>query len=83
MPFTLFDNFNAIPECSAFATPWVFRWKVPAGQPVHVTIQIFDEDTFFDDEADLKPGSGNAINQRDRQVRQLDRRVGDRERPDR
>jgi hypothetical protein len=39
----------------------VFSRDVPANQPVTVKIQIFDSDTAFDDEADLKPGSGNAI----------------------
>ena len=35
---------------------------MPVGQPVHVRIQIFDEDLEFDDEADLKVGDGNSIN---------------------
>ena len=61
VPFQLFKNFNKIPECSA-KTPWVFSQQVPVGQPVHVRIQIFDEDLVFDDEADLKVGDGNAIN---------------------
>jgi hypothetical protein len=39
----------------------VFTVQVPAGQPVHVKIQGFDEDNFSDDEADLKTGDGNAI----------------------
>ena len=60
VPFRLFKNFEAISQCSA-RTPWVFSRQVPAGQTVHVKIQIFDTDTISDDEGDAKPGSGNAI----------------------
>jgi uncharacterized repeat protein (TIGR01451 family) len=35
---------------------------VPAGQPVHVNIDIFDADLISDDEADAKVGPGNSIN---------------------
>ncbi|HEX2455273.1 MAG TPA: hypothetical protein VHI99_16360 [Vicinamibacterales bacterium] len=61
VPLQLFKNFKKIPECQV-STPWVFSQQVPAGQPVHVRIQIFDTDTLFDDEADLKVGAGDAIN---------------------
>jgi hypothetical protein len=61
VPLQLFKNFKKIPECQV-STPWVFSQQVPAGQPVHVRIQIFDTDTLFDDEADLKVGDGDAIN---------------------
>lgn len=60
VPLQLFKNFNAASECGA-KTPWLFTRDVPAGQPVTVKIQIFDSDTAFDDEADAKPGSGNAV----------------------
>jgi hypothetical protein len=62
VPFQLFKNFDAVSECSGFKTPWVFTFKVPANQPVHVKIEIFDSDSFFDDDADLKPGDGDDIN---------------------
>ena len=58
-PFRLFQNFRAIDECGR--TPWVFTAQVPAGQPVHVKIQLFDEDLVFDDEGDAKPGDGKAV----------------------
>jgi hypothetical protein len=60
VPYQLFRNFDKASECGA-RTPWVFSRDVPANQPVTVKIQIFDSDTAFDDEADLKPGSGSAI----------------------
>lgn len=60
VPLQLFKNFTAISDCKA-KTPWVFTQQVPAGQPVHLKIQIFDEDTISDDEADLKVGDGDAI----------------------
>jgi uncharacterized repeat protein (TIGR01451 family) len=60
VPFRLFKNFDRVPDCSA-KTPWAFSRQVPAGQPVHVTIEIWDSDTIFDDQADAKPGAGNSI----------------------
>jgi len=60
VPLQLFKNFKRIPECQV-RTPWVFSQQVPAGQPVHVKIQVFDTDTIFDDEGDLKVGDGDAI----------------------
>jgi uncharacterized repeat protein (TIGR01451 family) len=60
-PFNLFKNFRAIDECRHAKTPWVFTADVPTNAPVHVKIQIFDEDLVFDDEADLKPGDGKSI----------------------
>jgi hypothetical protein len=60
VPFRLFSYFDRIAECSA-RTPWLFTQDVPAGQKVHVKIQVFDEDDLFDDEADLLIGDGNAI----------------------
>ena len=59
-PFQLFKNFNAISECGK-RTPWVFTQQVPAGQTVHVKIQLFDDDLAFDDEGDAKPGDGSAL----------------------
>ena len=60
VPLMLFRNFDRIPDCHV-KTPWAFSQQVPAGQPVHVKIQIFDTDAIFDDEADLKVGDGDAI----------------------
>lgn len=60
VPFQLFKNFSRISECSA-KTPWVFSRQVPAGQPVHVKIEIWDSDLQFDDPADAKPGDGDSI----------------------
>lgn len=60
-PFNLFKNFKAIDECRHARTPWVFTLDVPTNQPVHVKIQIFDDDLTSDDEADLKPGDGKSI----------------------
>jgi uncharacterized repeat protein (TIGR01451 family) len=60
VPFQLFKNFNKVPDCGA-RTPWVFARQVPAGQTVHVKIQLFDSDLISDDEGDAKPGDGNAI----------------------
>ena len=60
VPLRLFKYSDKIPDCHV-RTPWVFSQQVPAGQPVHVRIQIFDTDTIFDDEADLKVGDGDAI----------------------
>lgn len=60
VPLRLFRNFDRIPDCHV-KTPWAFSQQVPAGQPVHVKIQIFDTDAIFDDEADLKVGDGDAI----------------------
>jgi uncharacterized repeat protein (TIGR01451 family) len=61
VPFQLFDYFNRDSECSA-ATPWVFSQQVPASQPVHVTIEIWDKnEVLSDSEADAKPGSGLAV----------------------
>jgi uncharacterized repeat protein (TIGR01451 family) len=60
VPFQVFKNFTRVPDCSA-KTPWMFSQMVPAGQPVHVKIQIFDSDLVFDDEGDAKPGDGNAV----------------------
>ena len=60
VPLRLFRNFDRIPDCHV-KTPWAFTQQVPAGQPVHVKIDIFDTDTIFDDEADLKVGDGDAI----------------------
>jgi len=60
VPMQLFKNFKKIPECQV-RTPWTFSRSVPAGQPVHVKIQVFDTDAIFDDEADLKVGDGDAI----------------------
>ena len=60
VPLQLFKNFKKIPQCSK-RTPWDFTQLVPAGQPVHVRIQIFDADAVFDDEADLKVGDGDDI----------------------
>jgi uncharacterized repeat protein (TIGR01451 family) len=60
VPFQLFKNLSRIPECGS-PTPWVFSRDVPAGQTVHVKIQLFDSDLVFDDEADLKFGEGSAI----------------------
>ncbi len=61
VPFPLFSWFSKIPECTV-STPWVFTQMVPAGQPVHVHIEIWDFDTLFgDDEADLKVGDGNEL----------------------
>src|SRR5262245_34374429 len=57
VPFRMFKNFDRISECKV-RTPWTFTQNVPAGQSVHVKIQIFDKDTFSDDEADLKEGEG-------------------------
>ena len=61
VPFRMFKYFDAISQCSAFRTPWVFTYTVPAGQPVHVKIQIFDADFILHDHADLKPGDGDDI----------------------
>jgi uncharacterized repeat protein (TIGR01451 family) len=60
VPFRLFKNFDRVSDCST-KTPWIFSQQVPAGQPVHVTIEIWDSDTVFDDQADAKPGAGNSI----------------------
>ena len=60
VPLQLFKNFKKIPQCNQ-RTPWDFSQLVPAGEPVHVRIQIFDADQIFDDEADLKVGDGDAI----------------------
>jgi len=60
VPFRLFRNFDRVSDCSA-KTPWVFSQQVPAGQPVHVTIEIWDSDLHFDDQADAKPGAGKSI----------------------
>jgi uncharacterized repeat protein (TIGR01451 family) len=60
VPFRLFKNFDRVSDCSA-KTPWIFTQMVPAGSPVHVRIEIWDSDTAFDDQADAKPGSGDAI----------------------
>ncbi len=60
VPLQMFKNFNRIPQCKA-PTPWVFSQQVPAGQPVYVTIEIWDTDTVFDDQADAKPGDGLAV----------------------
>lgn len=60
LPFRLFSYFTSIPQCTA-RTPWLFTQLVPADEPVHVKIQIFDEDSLSDDEADLLIGDGNAI----------------------
>ena len=60
VPLMLFRNFDRITDCHV-KTPWAFSQQVPAGQPVHVKIQIFDTDAIFDDEADLKVGDGDAI----------------------
>jgi hypothetical protein len=60
VPLRLFRNFDRIPDCHV-KTPWAFTQQVPAGEKVHVKIQIFDTDTIFDDEADLKVGDGDAI----------------------
>jgi hypothetical protein len=60
VPLRLFRNFDAISDCHV-KTPWAFSRQVPVGQPVHVKIQIFDTDTIFDDEADLKVNDGDAI----------------------
>jgi uncharacterized repeat protein (TIGR01451 family) len=60
VPFRLFKYGDKISQCGA-ETPWQFTEQVPRGQPVRVRIQVFDSDEFFDDEMDLKPGDGNAI----------------------
>ncbi len=60
VPYQLFKNFSRVDYCKA-TTPWVFSQQVPAGQPVHVTIEIWDSDENFDDQADAKPGAGGAI----------------------
>ena len=60
VPLQLFKNFTKIPQCSK-RTPWDFSQLVPAGEPVHVHIQIFDADLALDDELDLKLADGNAI----------------------
>jgi len=60
VPFQLFKNFDRVDACKT-TTPWVFSQQVPAGQPVHVTIEIWDSDEYYDDQADAKPGDGSAI----------------------
>jgi hypothetical protein len=60
VPLQLFKNFRKIPQCSK-RTPWDFSQLVPAGEPVHVRIKIFDADLALDDELDLKLADGNAI----------------------
>jgi len=61
VPFPLFNWFDKISECSV-STPWVFTQMVPAGQPVHVHLEIWDFDSLTgDDEADLKVGPGNEL----------------------
>jgi len=61
VPFPLFNYFDKISQCGV-KTPWVFTTQVPAGQPVHVNIDLFDADLISDDEADLKVGSGSSLN---------------------
>jgi hypothetical protein len=48
VPLRLFRNFDRIPDCHV-QTPWAFTQQVPAGQKVHVKIQVFDTDALFDD----------------------------------
>ncbi|HXZ80247.1 MAG TPA: hypothetical protein VEG30_09980 [Terriglobales bacterium] len=61
VPFPLFNWFQKISECN-LPTPWVFTQMVPAGQPVHVHIEIWDFDSLTgDDQADIKVGPGNAL----------------------
>ena len=61
VPYQLFNWFDKDPVCS-LPTPWVFTQMVPAGQAVHVHIEIWDYDTLFsDDQADIKIGDGNSL----------------------
>ena len=55
LPFTLFKDFNAIPDCDAKSTPWIFTAMVPSNDdPIPVEIEVFDNDTTSgDDKADL------------------------------
>ena len=61
VPYQLFSWFTKDPVCS-LPTPWVFTQMVPAGQAVHVHIEIWDFDSLSgDDQADIKIGPGNAL----------------------
>jgi uncharacterized repeat protein (TIGR01451 family) len=60
VPFQLFKNFSRVSDCGS-KTPWIFTEQVPAGQLVHVKIEIWDTDAAFDDPGDAMPGSGDSI----------------------
>ena len=60
VPHQLFKNFARDSSCDD-RTPWVVKRNLAPGQTVTVKIQVFDEDTVFNDEADLKPGDGDSI----------------------
>ena len=61
VPLQLFKNFSAISQCNGFQTPWVFKMNVPANQPVHMKIEIWDSDLAFDDHGNARPGDGDDV----------------------
>lgn len=61
VPFTLFKNFDAIPDCPKM-TPWIFTKDLSNSDPINVSIKILDDDEFSgDDVADANPGPSDTI----------------------